>query len=143
MLMPAVFGENLFDNFFDNNFFSGRNPLYGKHEKDIMKTDVREKDGNYEVFVDLPGFKKEDVTLNLENGYLTITAEKGLEKNEDEKGSYVRKERWSGSCSRSFYLGDGVRAEDIKAKMEDGILTLTFPKEVKKLPEKNTILIEG
>ena len=143
MLMPAVFGENLFDNFFDNNFFSGRNPLYGKHEKDIMKTDVREKDGNYEVFVDLPGFKKEDVTLNLENGYLTITAEKGLEKVEDEKGSYVRKERWSGSCSRSFYLGDGVRAEDIKAKMEDGILTLTFPKEVKKLPEKNTILIEG
>ncbi|MCI6023234.1 MAG: Hsp20/alpha crystallin family protein [Candidatus Faecivivens sp.] len=143
MLMPAVFGENLFDNFFDNNFFSGRNPLYGKHEKDIMKTDVREKDGNYEVFVDLPGFKKEDVTLNLENGYLTITAEKGLEKDEDEKGSYVRKERWSGSCSRSFYLGDGVRAEDIKAKMEDGILTLTFPKEVKKLPEKNTILIEG
>ena len=143
MLMPAVFGENLFDNFFDNNFFSGSNPLYGKHEKDIMKTDVREKDGNYEVFVDLPGFKKEDVTLNLENGYLTITAEKGLEKDEDEKGSYVRKERWSGSCSRSFYLGDGVRAEDIKAKMEDGILTLTFPKEVKKLPEKNTILIEG
>ena len=143
MLMPAVFGENLFDNFFDNNFFSGRNPLYGKHEKDIMKTDVREKDGNYEVFVDLPGFKKEDVTLNLENGYLTITAEKGLEKDEDEKSSYVRKERWSGSCSRSFYLGDGVRAEDIKAKMEDGILTLTFPKEVKKLPEKNTILIEG
>ena len=143
MLMPAVFGENLFDNFFDNNFFSGRNPLYGKHEKDIMKTDVREKDGNYEVFVDLPGFKKEDVTLNLENGYLTITAEKGLEKDEDEKGSYVRKERWSGSCLRSFYLGDGVRAEDIKAKMEDGILTLTFPKEVKKLPEKNTILIEG
>ena len=143
MLMPAVFGENLFDNFFDNNFFSGRNPLYGKHEKDIMKTDVREKDGNYEVFVDLPGFKKEDVTLNLENGYLTITAEKGLVKDEDEKGSYVRKERWSGSCSRSFYLGDGVRAEDIKAKMEDGILTLTFPKEVKKLPEKNTILIEG
>ena len=143
MLMPAVFGENLFDNFFDNNFFSGRNPLYGKQEKDIMKTDVREKDGNYEVFVDLPGFKKEDVTLNLENGYLTITAEKGLEKDEDEKGSYVRKERWSGSCSRSFYLGDGVRAEDIKAKMEDGILTLTFPKEVKKLPEKNTILIEG
>ena len=108
MLMPAVFGENLFDNFFDNNFFSGRNPLYGKHEKD-----VREKDGNYEVFVDLPGFKKEDVTLNLENGYLTITAEKGLEKDEDEKGSYVRKERWSGSCSRSFYLGDGVRAEVI------------------------------
>ena len=143
MLMPAVFGENLFDNFFDNNFFSGRNPLSGKHEKDIMKTDVREKDGNYEVFVDLPGFKKENVTLNLENGYLTITAEKGLEKDEDEKGSYVRKERWSGSCSRSFYLGDGVRAEDIKAKMEDGILTLTFPKEVKKLPEKNTILIEG
>ena len=144
MLMPAVFGENLFDNFFDRDFFSGRNPLYGKHEKDIMKTDVRERDGNYEVFVDLPGFKKDEVSLNLENGYLTITAAKGLEKDEqEENSSYVRKERWSGSCSRSFYLGDGVRAEDIKAKMEDGILSLTFPKESKQIPQKNTILIEG
>ncbi len=144
MLMPAVFGENLFDNFFDRDFFSGRNPLYGKHEKDIMKTDVREKDGNYEVFVDLPGFKKDEVSLNLENGYLTITAAKGLEKDgQEENSSYVRKERWSGSCSRSFYLGDGVKAEDIKAKMEDGILSLTFPKEAKQIPQKNTILIEG
>ncbi len=144
MLMPTVFGENLFDNFFDRDFFSGRNPLYGKHEKDIMKTDVREKDGNYEVFVDLPGFKKDEVSLNLENGYLTITAAKGLEKDgQEENSSYVRKERWSGSCSRSFYLGDSVRAEDIKAKMEDGILSLTFPKEAKQIPQKNTILIEG
>lgn len=147
MMMHDIFGEDLFDDFMDDFAFpafpDAQKTLYGKHAKNLMKTDVKERDTEYELIVDLPGFKKEDVTLNLENGYLTITAEKGLEKDEDEKGSYVRKERWSGSCSRSFYLGDGVRAEDIKAKMEDGILTLTFPKEVKKLPEKNTILIEG
>lgn len=147
MMMHDIFGEDLFDDFMDDFAFpaipDAQKALYGKHAKNLMKTDVKETDTEYELIVDLPGFKKEDVTLNLENGYLTITAEKGLEKDEDEKGSYVRKERWSGSCSRSFYLGDGVRAEDIKAKMEDGILTLTFPKEVKKLPEKNTILIEG
>lgn len=152
MMVPYMFNDDLMDDLFNDNWerdfdraMHSMQPhhMFGKRSANVMKTDVRETKDGYDVFVDLPGFKKEDVTLNLENGYLTITAEKGLEKDEDEKGSYVRKERWSGSCSRSFYLGDGVRAEDIKAKMEDGILTLTFPKEVKKLPEKNTILIEG
>ena len=147
MLMPSIFGENLFDNWFtpmEREFYNGRNPLYGKNEKNLMKTDVKEKDGNYELDIDLPGFKKEDVTIQLENGYLTITATKGMDKDEnDDKGGYIRKERWFGNCSRSFYVGDSIRSEDIKAKMEDGILHVTLPKETKQLPQKNTILIEG
>ena len=147
MLMPSIFGENLFDNWFtpmEREFYNGRNPLYGKNEKNLMKTDVKEKDGNYELDIDLPGFKKEDVTIQLENGYLTITATKGMDKDEnDDKGGYIRKERWFGNCSRSFYVGESIRSEDIKAKMEDGILHMTVPKETKQLPQKNTILIEG
>ena len=150
MLMPRLFGD-MFDDFFDfDNFDRDMNrmmkPLYGKHAKDVMKTDVKEKDGNYEVDIDLPGFKKDEVSIQLENGYLTITAAKGLDKDEEkeDKSGYIRKERWSGSCSRSFYVGENVRPEDIKAKMEDGILHLTMPKEQPKaLPKQNTILIEG
>ena len=100
----------------------------------------------YEVDIDLPGFKKDEVSIQLENGYLTITAAKGLDKDEEkeDKSGYIRKERWSGSCSRSFYVGENVKSEDIKAKMEDGILHLTMPKEQPKaLPKQNTILIEG
>lgn len=148
MLMPSIFGENLFDRWFDTpmerEFFSGRNPLYGKNEKNLMKTDVKEKDGSYELDIDLPGFKKEDVSVQLENGYLTITASKGLSQDEEEdKTGYIRKERWFGNCSRSFYVGEGVRSEDIKARMEDGILHMTVPKDERRLPERNTILIEG
>lgn len=147
MLMPSIFGENLFDNWFtpmEREFYNGRNPLYGKNEKNLMKTDVKEKDGGYELDIDLPGFKKEDVTIQLENGYLTITATKGLDKDEsDDKTGYIRKERWFGNCSRSFYVGDSIRSEDIKAKMEDGILHMTVPKETKQIPQRNTILIEG
>ena len=142
MLMPSIFGENLFDDWFDKDFFPGRNPLYGKNEKNLMKTDVREQGDSYEVGIDLPGFKKEDVAIELENGYLTITASKGLDKDEDQTG-YIRRERWSGKCSRTFYVGESVRGEDIKAKMEDGILTMTVPKEQRQLPHKNTIMIEG
>ena len=142
MLMPSIFGENLFDDWFDKDFFPGRNPLYGKNEKNLMKTDVREQGDSYEVAIDLPGFKKEDVAIELENGYLTITASKGLDKDEDQTG-YIRRERWSGQCSRTFYVGESVRGEDIKAKMEDGILTMTVPKEQRQLPHKNTIMIEG
>ena len=149
MLMPRLFGD-VFDDWFGFDDF-GRDmdrmmkPLYGKHGKDVMKTDVKEKDGHYEVDIDLPGFKKEDVSVKLENGYLTITASKGLDKDEQKEDSgYIRRERWSGSCSRSFYIGEDVRPEDIKAKMEDGILHLTMPKaEQKVLPKQDTILIEG
>ena len=110
-----------------------------------MKTDVRETEGTYELDIDLPGFKKDEVSAKLENGYLTISAAKGLDKDEqDKKGSYIRRERYAGSMSRSFYVGEQIHQEDIHAKFEDGILRLTVPKEVKKEVEENKyISIEG
>ena len=149
MLMPSIFGENLFDGWmdfpFEREFFGRRNPLYGKNEKNLMKTDVKEVENGYEVAMDLPGFKKEDISAKLENGYLTITAFKGLDKDEkNEEGKYIRRERYSGSCSRSFYVGDGVTEEDIKARFEDGILKLDIPKkDAEKIEQKKYISIEG
>ena len=127
MMMPSVFGESLFDDLmdfpFEKEFFGHRNPLYGKHAQNVMKTDIKETDGAYEMDIDLPGFKKEDVNAKLENGYLTITAAKGLDKDEKNKeGVYIRRERYTGQCARTFYVGDAVTQEDIKAKFEDGIL---------------------
>ena len=149
MLMPSIFGENLFDDWmdfpFEREFFGRRNPLYGKNEKNLMKTDVKEVENGYEVAMDLPGFKKEDISAKLENGYLTITASKGLDKDEkNEDGKYIRRERYSGICSRSFYVGDGVTEEDIKARFEDGILKLDIPKkDAEKIEQKKYISIEG
>ena len=149
MLMPSIFGENLFDDWmdfpFEREFFGRRNPLYGKNEKNLMKTDVKEVENGYEVAMDLPGFKKEDISAKLENGYLTITASKGSNKDEkDNNGRYIRRERYSGSCSRSFYVGDGVTEEDIKARFEDGILKLDIPKkDAEKIEQKKYISIEG
>ncbi len=120
--------------------------LYGKHAKNVMKTDVKETDNSYEVDIDLPGFKKDEIEAKLENGYLTISAAKGLDKEEkDEKdGKYIRKERYSGAMSRSFYVGDELKQEDIKAKYEDGILKLSVPKkEQKKVETTKHIAIEG
>ncbi len=152
MFVPSIFGENLFDedwmapfDQFEKAFFGNRNPLYGKNAKNMMKTDVREHENGYEVDVDLPGFKKDEIQVELENGYLTISASKGLDKDEeDKKGKYIRQERYAGAMQRSFYVGDGVTQEDIKAKYEDGILRLSIPK--KSAPEvetKKTIAIEG
>lgn len=153
MLLPSIFGENLFDDWmdfpfnddFDRYFFGKKNPLYGKHAKNMMKTDVKETDSSYEVDIDLPGFKKDEINAKLENGYLTISAAKGLDKDEkDKKGKYIRKERYAGAMSRSFYVGDAVTQEDIKAKYEDGILKLTIPKkDAKTVEAKNYIAIEG
>ena len=121
--------------------------LYGKHAKNLMKTDVKEKDGNYEVAIDLPGFKKDEVHAALENGYLTISAEKGLDKDEKEKetGRYIRRERYAGACSRSFYVGKEVHQDDIKAEFKHGILTLFVPKKEAKpaVEQKHSISIEG
>ena len=149
-MMPSIFGENLFDDFFDDDFamfheHGGRDPLYGKHAKNLMKTDVRETEDSYELDIDLPGFKKDEIKLDLKNGYLTISASKGLDKEEkDKKGRYIRQERYAGACSRSFYVGESVEAKDFAAKFEDGILKISMPKAAKKaLPENNTILIEG
>ena len=121
-MMPSIFGENLFDEFFDDDFptipmRSIRNPLYGKNAKNLMKTDVRETDNTYELDVDLPGFKKDEVQLDLKDGYLTISAAKGLDKDqEDKKGKYIRQERYAGACSRSFFVGDGIEPRDVSAK---------------------------
>ena len=148
-MMPSIFGENLFDEFFDDDFpmipmRSIRNPLYGKNAKNLMKTDVRETDNTYELDVDLPGFKKNEVQLDLKDGYLTISAAKGLDKDqEDKKGKYIRQERYAGACSRSFFVGEGIEPRDVSAKFEDGILRVSLPKQVKKeLPRNSTIAIE-
>lgn len=150
LYVPSVFGgENLMDQFmdgFDDGFFGRKNPLYGKHAKDLMKTDVKEEDGAYELAVDLPGFKKDEIQLDLNNGYLTITANKSLDKDETtKKGKLIRQERYAGSMSRSFYVGEDVTEDEVRAKFENGVLTLTVPKkeETKKVPEKKTIMIEG
>lgn len=133
-MLPAIFGENLFDDFFDDfdaldkRFFGKQNPLYGKHAKNLMKTDVKEKKNEYVVSVDLPGFKKDEINVDLRDGYLTVSASKGLdkeEKNEDER--YIRQERYSGACSRSFYVGE-VKPADVKCKYEFGVLKITVPK---------------
>ena len=148
MLMPSIFGENLFDDDwfdFDRDFWGRKNPLYGKNAKNIMKTDIREHDAGYELDIDLPGFKKDEINVELENGYLTISAAKGLDKDEqDKKGKYIRKERYPGAMQRSFYVGDAVTEEDIKAKFEDGILKLSIPKkDAKAVETKKSIAIEG
>ena len=147
--LPTVFGENLMDVFddFDRNFFRDVHnvdrALYGKHAQHVMKTDVKETEDGYEVDVDLPGFKKDEIKLELNQGYLVISAEKSLEKtNENKKGKMLRQERYAGACSRSFYVGN-VKPEDVKAKYEDGVLSVIVPKEdVKKLASSTAIAIE-
>ena len=147
--LPAIFGENLMDVFddFDRDFFRGfgniDRALYGKLAQRMMKTDVKETDEGYEVDVELPGFKKDEIQLELNNGYLTITAEKGLDK-ENKKGRMLRQERYAGVMQRSFYVGEHVTEENVKASYESGVLHLLVPKqEAPKLPEKKTIQIEG
>mgnify|MGYP002650614851 CR=1 FL=1 len=155
MLMPSIFGENLFDDFFNDFPFyyddkamkDTEKKLYGRKANHVMKTDIRELSNGYELMVDLPGFTKDEIKASLENGYLTISAEKGLDKDEQEKetGRYIRKERYAGACSRSFYVGEHVAVEDIHPKYENGILSFSVPKEEAKPVEekKHYISIEG
>ena len=150
MMMPSIFGENLFDDFMNDFAFPAfedvDKELYGKHAKNLMKTDVKDTENGYEVDIDLPGFKKDEIKVKLEDGVLTISAAKGLDKDEkDKKGSYLRRERYAGSMSRSFYVGDHVTVEDIHPKYEKGILSFSVPKaENKPIEEKNKyIAIEG
>lgn len=154
MLMPSIYGENLFDDFFDDfPFFDNRDlhkaekKLYGRKADRIMSTDVKEVDGAYELEMDLPGFKKDEIQISLENGYLTIQAAKGLDQSEENKetGKYIRKERYAGSCSRSFYIGEEVTQEEIKAEFKHGILKLTIPKKERKpaVEQNKYIAIEG
>ena len=146
MLMPSIFGERLFDDFMDDfDFPDIDKKLYGKHAPHIMKTDVKEKDNTYEVDIDLPGFKKDEIQIQLENGYITVSAAKGLDKDENDKdGKYIRRERYAGNVSRSFYVGDKVQKEDIHPKFENGILSFTVPKEQNTVEENSHyIAIEG
>lgn len=147
MLMPSLFGENLFDSFFDDFTRSARNAArYNVQVPGIMRTDVKECDAGYELNIDLPGFKKDNVQAELKEGYLTITAATNTSNDKkDEKGRYIRRERYTGTCSRSFYVGEEVTQDDIKARFEDGILKIAVPKKEKKpeVEEKRYILIEG
>ena len=150
MMMPSIFGENLFDDFMDDfsfpTFPNVDKELYGKHAKNLMKTDVKETGDAYEIDIDLPGFKKDEIKVQLKDGYLTLSAAKGLDKDaKDKDGNYIRRERYAGSMSRSFYVGDGVNEEDIHAKYEDGILKLSLPKKAPKAVEEKDgyIAIEG
>lgn len=158
---PSIFRENMMDDWFDGfdrlmnqvdrewnqPVYGKKNPLYGKNADRLMKTDVRELDGGYEVDIDLPGFKKDELNLQLESGYLTIQASKGLDKEQkdEQSGKIIRQERYAGSMSRTFYVGDEVTEEDIKAKFEDGVLRLEIPKKDpgKAVEQKKTIAIEG
>lgn len=154
MLIPSIFGENLFDDFFndfpfyeDKDMKNVEKKLYGKKANRIMKTDIKEKEDGYEIEMDLPGFTKEEIKASLENGYLTISAAKGLDKDEKEKdsGHYIRKERYTGACERSFYVGDALKEEDIKGEFKHGILKLFVPKKEAKpeVENKKYIAIEG
>ena len=146
-MLPSIFGENLFDEFFDDAFdrrlWNGSNALYGKHARNLMKTDVQENESGYTLSIDLPGFKKDEVNVELKDGYLTVSAQKGLDKDEtDKQGRYIRRERYAGSCSRSFYVGD-LKPEDIRGKFESGVLILSMPKQSPALPQQpNRIAIE-
>ena len=149
-MLPRIFGEKLLDDWMNEDFpFTGAFPamgqMFGKHEKNLMKTDVKENADGFVVDIDLPGYKKEDIKAELNDGYLTVSANRSYEHDDDkDKDHYIRRERFTGSCSRTFYVGDGVKQEDIKARFENGILTLMVPKkDEKKLPQSNQIAIEG
>lgn len=143
MLLPSIFGESLLDDWMD--FGDVERKLYGRHAANVMKTDVHEHDEGYELDIDLPGFKKDDIKLSLENGYLTVNAVKNLDKDKKNlRGKIIRQERYAGSMQRSFYVGEELTETDVKAKFEDGVLKLSLPKkEAEKIPEAKTIAIEG
>ena len=147
-MLPSIFRDNLFDDMFDFDFDKEfdrmMRPLYGKHAQNMMKTDVRETDNSYELDIDLPGFKKDEIKVELDNGYLSISAAKGLDKDEEKKdGKYIRRERYAGAMNRTFYVGDNLTQQDIQAKFEDGILKISVPKkDVQQIEQNKYIAIE-
>ena len=147
--MPSIFNDNVFDDFFDFPFYDDKaeKKLYGHHAANLMKTDIQEHDDGYTLEMDLPGFKKEEIQIELNNGYMTISAAKGLDEDEKDKksGKYIRRERYTGSCQRSFYVGEDVTEEDIKAEFKHGILKLFVPKKEAKpaVEQKKYVSIEG
>ena len=146
-MLPSIFRENLFDDFFSfpefRDFDRMERKLYGGHANHLMKTDVSENENGYEIDIDLPGFKKEELNVELKDGYLTVSAAKSLEEKDESKGKVIRQERFRGATQRSFYIGDNLTEEDIKANFNNGVLSLNVPKKEPKLPEKKTIMIAG
>lgn len=146
MYMPGIFGENLMDDFFNDTNWLGYEPAYSKSTANLMKTDIKEQENGYEMKIDLPGFRKEDLKLQLKDGYLNISAAHNENKDEkDQSGKVVRQERYTGSMQRSFYVGENVKQSDITAKFENGVLALNIPKvdPKKEVPEEKYIAIEG
>ena len=149
MLMPSIFNDNVFDDFFDFPFYDDRaeKKLYGHHAANLMKTDIQEHDDGYTLEMDLPGFKKDEIQIELNNGYMTISAAKGLDEDEKDKksGKYIRRERYAGACQRSFYVGEDITEQDIKAEFKHGILKLFVPKKeaAPKVENKKYVAIEG
>ncbi len=148
-MLPTLFRDNLFDDMFNFDDFDKEmdrmmRPLYGKHAQNVMKTDVRETENSYELDIDLPGFKKDEIKVELDNGYLSISASKGLDKDEENnKGKYIRRERYAGAMNRTFYVGNHLTQQDIKAKFEDGILKISVPKkDVQQVAANKHIAIE-
>ena len=148
-MLPSIFGENLFDDWFGFPAFPEMRDLdrklYGRHAAHEMKTDVKEHEDRYEVDIDLPGFRKDEIAVHLENGLLTVSAAKTHEtEHKGPTGKVIRQERYSGAMQRSFYVGEALTEQDISAKFENGVLSLGIPKkDEKKLPERKTIQIEG
>ena len=146
MLMPSIFGENLFDDFFDDFARPARNAVrFNTPANNIMRTDIKESEDGFELYIDLPGYKKEDVKAELKDGYLTISAQTSTDSDEKEDGRYIRRERYYGTCSRSFYVGKEVTQDEIRARFEDGILKVAVPKKQAKpaVEESRYIQIEG
>ena len=153
MLMPSIFGENLFDDFFTPFYYDDKDEkkaekkLYGHRAQNLLKTDIKETKEGYELVIDVPGFKKDEVKVALKDGYLTVSAAKGLDEDDKDKetGKYIRRERYTGSCQRSFYVGDDITEEDIKGEFKHGILKLFVPKKEAKpaVEQKKYITIEG
>ena len=139
MMLPRKRNDfDLWDEMFRDPFFTG------ERESKLMRTDIKEKKDKYIVDIDLPGYEKEDIKIEVDNGYLIVNAKTSHHKDEKEEGKYVRKERFVGECSRSFYVGEDVKQEDIKASFRNGTLKIEIPKkdEPKELPEKKYIPID-
>lgn len=146
--VPAILGEDLFDQWMEgalSSFADMNRRLYGKNAKNMMKTDVKEIEGGYQVAVEMPGFDKSEISVELDKGYLTITASKGFHEDErEDDDKYIRRERYAGTLQRSFYVGESAQQEDIKARYENGILTLEVPREdEQKIQQNKYIAIEG
>ncbi len=149
MMMPSIFNDDFFSPWMDFTVPDVEKTLYGKRASHLMKTDIKEKDNSYELAIDLPGFSKEEVNVELKDGYLTVSAAKALEKNEkddkakDKADKYIRRERYEGSMSRSFYVGKNLSEEDIRGEYKNGILRLEVPKKGAVEEKKHYITIEG